>query len=84
MCLTDKVVGFTVYNTMVWIPLRSYSEAQINNIVMTVNGVDICSLSETVKNQNQFHHLPEVVVKWMSSVLSSQTSANAGEYGAFY
>ena len=69
---------------MVWIPLRSYYEAQINKIVMTVSGVDISSLSETAKNQNKFHHLPEVVVKWMCSAHGSQTSAKVGGYGAFY
>jgi hypothetical protein len=82
--LTDTVVGFIAYNAMVWIPLRSYYEAQINKIVMTVSGVDISGLSETAKNQNQFHHLPEVVVKWMCSAHSSQTSAKVGWYGAFY
>lgn len=51
---------------------------------MTVSGVDISSLSETAKNQNKFHHLPEVVVKWMCSAHGSQTSAKVGGYGAFY
>lgn len=69
---------------MVWNPLRSYYEAQINKIVMTVSGVDISGLSETAKNQNQFHHLPDVVFKWVCSAQSSQTSAKVWGYGASY